>query len=196
MLAWESVVEAKALRARGWSISAIARHLQINRRTVRRYLSDEATVGVRRPAGPDGFEPFAGYARQRLVDDPHLWAIALHDELVELGYGGSYPSLTRALRARKLRPHCEPCATVKGRDVGIIAHPAGEEALCGTPHKVSYENRGNMRRRWLGDEAGGGLALWRVCIFRGFRGTRGASRAAGSGRSGCLAGRSGRGLFP
>ena len=63
MLAWESVVEAKALRARGWSISAIARHLQINRRTVRRYLSDEATVGVRRPAGPDGFEPFAGYAR-------------------------------------------------------------------------------------------------------------------------------------
>ena len=127
MLAWESVVEAKALRARGWSISAIARHLQINRRTVRRYLSDEATVGVRRPAGPDGFEPFAGYARQRLVDDPHLWATALHDELVELGYGGSYPSLTRALRARELRPHCEPCATVQGRDVGIIAHPAGEE---------------------------------------------------------------------
>jgi transposase len=77
MLAWESVVEAKALRARGWSISAIARHLQINRRTVRRYLSDEATVGVRRPAGPDGFELFAGYARQRLVDDPHLWATAL-----------------------------------------------------------------------------------------------------------------------
>ncbi|HEX3193121.1 MAG TPA: helix-turn-helix domain-containing protein, partial [Streptosporangiaceae bacterium] len=62
MLAWESVVEAKALRARGWSISAIARHLQINRRTVRRYLSDEGTVGVRRPAGPDGFERFAGYA--------------------------------------------------------------------------------------------------------------------------------------
>ena len=93
----------------------------------RAYLSDEATVGVRRPAGPDGFEPFAGYARQRLVDDPHLWATALHDELVELGYGGSYPSLTRALRARELRPHCEPCATVQGRDVGIIAHPAGEE---------------------------------------------------------------------
>src|SRR5829696_9068960 len=78
------------------------------------------------------------YARQRLVDDPHLWATALHDELVGLGYGGSYPSLTRALRARELRPHCEPCTTVQGRDVGIIAHPAGEETLCGTPHKVSY----------------------------------------------------------
>ena len=112
MLSLEEDVQAQALRQQGWSISAIARHLQINRRTVRRYLSDDVTPGVRRPAGPDGFEPFAGYARQRLVDDPHLWATALHDELVELGYRGSYPSLTRALRARKLRPHCEPCATV------------------------------------------------------------------------------------
>jgi hypothetical protein len=196
MLAWESVVEAKALRARGWSISAIARHLQINRRTVRRYLSDEATVGVRRPAGPDGLEPFAGYVRQRLVDDPHLWASALHDELVELGYRGSYPSLTRALRARKLRPHCEPCATVKGRDVAIISHPAGEETLCGTPHKVSYEACGNMRRWSRVCLCGGGLALSRVGIFRGFRGTRGANRGAGSGRPGCLAGRSGPGLSP
>ena len=62
MLAWEPVVEARALHARGWTISAIARHLQINRRTVRRYLSGEVEVGERRPAGPDEFERFAGYA--------------------------------------------------------------------------------------------------------------------------------------
>jgi transposase len=127
MLAWESVVEARALRSRGWSISAIARHLEINRRTVRRYLSDEVVVGVRRPVGPDGFAPFVDYARLRLVDDPHLWASTLLDELVELGYQGSYPSLTRSLRARKLRPHCEPCAAATGRDHQIIDHPAGEE---------------------------------------------------------------------
>ena len=127
MLAWESFVEAKALRARGWTISAIARHLEINRRTVRRYLSDEATPGVRRPAGPDGFEPFAEYAGIRLADDPHLWASALLDELAELGFRGSYSSLTRSLRTRKLRPHCEACAASKGRDHQIIEHPAGEE---------------------------------------------------------------------
>ena len=127
MLAWEPVVEARALHARGWTISAIARHLQINRRTVRRYLSGEVEVGKRRPAGPDEFERFAGYARQRLFDDPHLWASTLHDELLELGYPGSYPSLTRALRARGLRPHCEPCQGVKGRDRAIIDHPAGQE---------------------------------------------------------------------
>lgn len=127
MLAWEPVVEAKALRARGWTISAIARHLEINRRTVRRYLSGEVVPGQRRPAGPDQFAPFAEYARLRLADDPHLWASALHDELVELGYGGSYSSLTRALRMRGLRPHCEACDGVKGRDRAIISHPAGEE---------------------------------------------------------------------
>jgi transposase len=127
MLAWEPVVEAKALRARGWTISAIARHLQLNRRTVRNYLTGQVTPGKRRAIGPDVFEPFTEYARQRLADDPHLWASALHDELVELGYGGSYSSLTRALRIRQLRPHCEPCHAVKGRDVAIIDHPAGEE---------------------------------------------------------------------
>ncbi len=110
MLAWEPYVEAKALRARGWSISAIARHLDINWRTAKRYVVGEAKPGARRrPAVEGPFERFAEYARLRLADDPHLWASTLHDELVELGYDGSYPTLTRALRARKLRPHCEPC---------------------------------------------------------------------------------------
>ncbi len=128
MLAWEPYVEAKALHGRGWSISAIARHLEINRRTVTRHLSGEAEVGRRRrPAIEDPFERFAEYARQRLADDPHLWATTLHDELIALGYEGSYPSLTRALRTRKLRPHCEPCHAVKDRDRAIIEHPAGEE---------------------------------------------------------------------
>jgi transposase len=35
MLSWEDDVEAHALRRRGWSISAIARHLGHDRKTVR-----------------------------------------------------------------------------------------------------------------------------------------------------------------
>ena len=54
MLAWEPVVEAKALETRGWSISAIARHLHLNRRTVRNYLTGQVTPGERRRVGPDG----------------------------------------------------------------------------------------------------------------------------------------------
>ncbi len=39
-----------------------------------------------------------------------MWATALYDEVVVLGYQGSYPSFTRALRTRQLRPRCEACA--------------------------------------------------------------------------------------
>lgn len=127
MLSREDDVEAHALRAQGWSISAIARHLDVDRKTVRGYLSGERVAGRRKPAGPDRFEPFADYCRERLREDPHLWATALFDEVAALGYDGAYPSFTRALRARSLRPACEPCHPSAGRPVAIIDHPAGEE---------------------------------------------------------------------
>jgi len=127
MLTWETTVEAQALYARGWTKSAIARHLGINRRTVREYLKGQQVPGQRVRSEPEVFAPFAEYARLRLADDPHLWASTLFDELTALGYAGSYPSFTRALRTRKLRPHCEPCAASRGRDAGLIAHPPGAE---------------------------------------------------------------------
>ena len=40
MLVLEECVEVHALRRRGWSISAIARHLGRDRKTIRAYLSD------------------------------------------------------------------------------------------------------------------------------------------------------------
>ena len=66
------------------------------------------------------------YCQIRLADDPHLWASALMDKLRGLGYEGSYPSLTRAIRA-----HSEPCQASAGRDAAIIAHPPGEETQSG-----------------------------------------------------------------
>jgi transposase len=128
MLTQGESVEANALRSRGWSVSAIARHLKRDRKTVRGYLSGEREPGKRRPAGPDRFERFAAYCEIRFAGDPHLWATALFDEVTELGYGGSYPSFTRALRARGLRPRCEDCAAagVPG-EFAVIGHPAGGE---------------------------------------------------------------------
>lgn len=127
MLSLEEDVQAQALRQQGWSISAIARHLGVDRKTVRAYLSGEREPGRRRRALPTLIEPFLEYCRVRLVDDPHLWASTLFDELTELGFTGSYPSLTAAIREHRLRPHCEPCQVSRGRDVAIIAHPPGEE---------------------------------------------------------------------
>ena len=127
MLLWEEDVQAHALRRQGWSISAIAKHLGRDRKTIRSYLRGERTPGVRARHKPDSFEPFADYCRLRLEGDPHLWATTLFDEVCELGYPGSYPSFTRALRSGRLRPHCEPCQASAGRDHAVIEHPPGHE---------------------------------------------------------------------
>src|SRR5271154_6805101 len=97
MLTQGESVEAHALRERGWSVSAIARHLKRDRKTVRAYLS-----GRREPGGPDRFGPFEQYCRLRFGGDPHLWATTLFEEVAGLGYEGAYPSFTRALRTRGL----------------------------------------------------------------------------------------------
>jgi transposase len=89
MLSWEEDVDAHALRRQGWSISAIARHLGHDRKTIRAYLNGERVSGYRRQS-PDAFMPFLEYCRQRLSDDPHLWASTLFEEVVELGYAGGY----------------------------------------------------------------------------------------------------------
>src|ERR1044071_7729640 len=110
MLTQGESVEAHALRARGWSVSAIARHLGRDRKTVRAYLSGEREPGRRRRAGPGRFAPFVSCCKIRFGDDPHLWATTLFDEVAALGYEGSYPSFTRELRRRGLRPGGEDCA--------------------------------------------------------------------------------------
>ena len=127
MLTQEDDVDAHALRKRGWSISAIARHLGHDRKTIRAYLNDERSAGMRALSGEDRFAAFVDYCRERLVEDPHLWAMTLFDEVVALGFDQSYPTFTRQLRVRALRPRCERCSAAKGRPVAIIDHPAGDE---------------------------------------------------------------------
>ena len=127
MLTHGEDVEAHALRSRGWTISAIARHLGRDRKTVRAYLNGERVPGVRARSAPDPLEPFVEYLTARFVDDPHVWASALYDEVRRLGYPLSYPSFARQVRAAGLRPHCEACTGVKGRDTIEIDHPPGEE---------------------------------------------------------------------
>src|SRR3954469_13695873 len=127
MLTQGEDVEAHALRQRGWSISAIARHLGRDRKTVRAYLNGDRQPGARVSSMPDRLERFVPYLRARFVDDCHLWASALFDEVVALGYDRSYPTFARQLRERGLRPHCEACRGVLGRDTIVIDHPPGEE---------------------------------------------------------------------
>jgi transposase len=127
MISQEEDVDAHALRRQGMSISAIARHLGRDPKTIRAYLNGDRTPGQRKASGVDAFEPYAAYVAQRLANDPHVWAIALFDEVTAAGYAGSYPTFTRKIRDLGLRPACAPCAPTKGRASAVIAHPPGQE---------------------------------------------------------------------
>ncbi len=150
MLSERSSVDIHPLHRQGFTISEIARRTHHDRKTIRAYLNGDRAPGVRQSASSDAFEAFVDYVTARLTEDPHLWAATLLDELVALGYSGSYPTLTRQIRARGLRPACTACAHVTQRPNAIIEHPPGEEtqfdwlelpnppAHWGLPHKNAY----------------------------------------------------------
>jgi len=83
MLTWEDDVEVHALRKRGWTIAAIARHTGFDRKTVRDYLSGKRTPGVRARPGPDPFDPFVDYVVARLTED-HTYGLARMPGRVQL----------------------------------------------------------------------------------------------------------------
>src|SRR5438105_4232431 len=79
-------VEVQALKKRGWSIAAISRHLGRDPKTIRAYLNGQREPGVRRSSKPDPLQPYTPYLTARFADNAHLWASALYDEVVPLGY--------------------------------------------------------------------------------------------------------------
>jgi hypothetical protein len=85
MLTYGEDVEAHALHQRGWTVSAIARHLDRDRKTIRSYLNGTRVPGVRARSRPDPLEPYVGYLAARFGDDPHVWGSALYDEVRRLG---------------------------------------------------------------------------------------------------------------
>ena len=127
MLTQEEDVEIHALRKQGWTIAKIARHTGRDRKTIRAYLDGVRQPGVRAAVESDPFDRIEPYVAQRLSDDHGVWGTTLFDEVQALGYDRSYPTFTRKLRQRGLRPHCEACSGVKGRATVIIDHPSGEE---------------------------------------------------------------------
>ena len=127
MLTQENDVEIHALAARGWNQSAISRHTGRDRKTVRKYLAAGEGPLVRERAA-SCLEPWRGYIAARFVDDPHLPAVTLLDELAAAGFTRSYPTLVRELRRTELRPVCLVCQQRRGRaPTTEIDHPPGEE---------------------------------------------------------------------
>ena len=101
MLTQEEDMEIAALRGRGWSVSAIARHTGRDRKTVRAYLAGQAKL---RGHAASVLEPYRCYLQARFADDPHVLGTVLFRELGELGFDRSYQTLTRELRTLEIAP--------------------------------------------------------------------------------------------
>lgn len=71
----------------------------------------------------DPFNEFVDYVTARLREEPLLGAVTLRNVLMPLGCRGSYPTLTRRIRTRRLRPASPACAHVTKRANAIIANP-------------------------------------------------------------------------
>ena len=105
MLPANRVEQIFTLSAAGMPVRAIARQLGHSPQTVRDYLHQRRTPGVRATSQPGLFTGiFADYCRQRFAEDPHLQSRALLSELTELGFQGSQRTFYRGLARHRLLP--------------------------------------------------------------------------------------------
>jgi hypothetical protein len=89
MLTWEENIDAQVLRKRNWTISAIARHLGRDRKTIRTYLAGDRTPGQCTPAGPDGLAVFTDYVAARLGLDNISMAVRAAAAVVDRQRGAA-----------------------------------------------------------------------------------------------------------
>jgi transposase len=95
------------LKRQGLTVSAIARKVGLDRKTVRRHLARgmEPPAYGPRPPRQRQLAPYEAYLRERIAAWPELTGKRLLRELRELGYGGCYSVLTDFLReARPPKP--------------------------------------------------------------------------------------------
>jgi transposase len=89
------------LHRQGLSITAIARQLSLDRKTVRKYIARglEPPTYTPRPPRERRLAPFLAYLRERVAAYPALTGTRLWRELKERGYTGGYTAVTDYLRA-------------------------------------------------------------------------------------------------
>jgi len=96
MLNLEGFMNIRDLKQQGWTVSAIAEQLDLDRKTVRRYLLEPPQPYRRENPAPCKIDPYRPYLRER-------WELGVHnaskllDEIRGRGYDGGYSQLKLAV---------------------------------------------------------------------------------------------------
>jgi len=116
------VVMILDLHRQGLTVSAIARELGVDRKTVRRCIARGLETPVYGPRKPRKrlIDPFVPYLRERALAYPGLTGRRLWRELRERGYEGGYTAVTDVLR--DIRPAPLPAFEVR------FETPPGDQA--------------------------------------------------------------------
>jgi transposase len=140
------------LHRQGMTVSAIARQLNMDRKTVRRYIERglEPPAYGPRPQQPRSTDPFLPYLRDRLAAYPALTAVRLWRELRDRGYGGGYTAVKRTVH--EIRP--EP---VKPFEVRFETPPGEQAQVDFARFEVAFT-----------DEAGVARIVWLFSMVLGF----------------------------
>jgi transposase len=133
------------LHRQGVTVSAIARRVGLDRKTVRRYIVrglEPPVYGPRKPRTTQ-LQRFERYLRERITVFPQLTGRRLHRELRDLGYTGGYTILTEFLR--DIRPAAAPEFEVR------FETPPGRQAQVDFAHfrTVFTDEPGAERIVWL-----------------------------------------------
>src|ERR1017187_2699696 len=96
MLNLEDFMNIRDLKQQGWSVSAIADELNLDRKTVRKHLLEAPQPYKRENPAPSKIDPYRPFLRERWETGVHN-ARKLLDELRVRGYDGGYSQLKLAV---------------------------------------------------------------------------------------------------
>jgi transposase len=139
------VVMILDLHRQGLTVSAIARELGVDRKTVRRYIARGLEPPIYGPRKPRQrlLDPFVAYLRERVTAYPGLTARRLWRELRDRGYTGGYTAVTDVLR--DLRPSPLP-----GFEVRFETPPGDQAQVDFAQFQVTFADEpSEIRIVWL-----------------------------------------------
>ena len=133
------------LHKQGLSVSAIAKRMGLDRKTVRKYIERGAVAPQYspRPVRASVIAPFEAFVQERVAAWPELTGTRLLREIRDQGYAGSYTVLKRLLR--RVRPAKAPVFEHR------FEKPAGHQAQVDfAEFRVEFDTEpGQERKVWL-----------------------------------------------